>query len=132
MNSSLHIGNKKIDILIIIKDPTQRLEHTLTVEKLFSVKFIQNNEKICLSLHCNGANSDLFVNGTGIIKLKAKDSEIIATPLCLGNISKDFSVDNVKKTRLMDMFVILVLVRCYSSYDILDIHKYLVKKHNIE
>ena len=48
----------------------------------------------------NGANSYLFVNGTEIIKFKAKDSEIVTTPLSLGNISKDFSVDNMKKTGL--------------------------------
>ena len=49
----------------------------------------------------NGANSYLFVNGTEIIEFKAKGSEIIPIPLCpLGNISKDFSVDNLKKTGL--------------------------------
>ena len=46
--------------------------------------------KICLRLHYNGANSYLFVNGAEIYKFKAKDSEIVATPLCLGNISKNF------------------------------------------
>ena len=42
----------------------------------------------------------LFVNATKIHQLKAKDSEIKRYPLCLGNISKDFSVDNMKKTGL--------------------------------
>ena len=42
----------------------------------------------------------LFINGTEIIKLKAKDSEILATPLCLGNVSKDFSKDNIKNAGL--------------------------------
>ena len=51
-------------------------------------------------MYYNGANSYLFVNGTEIIKFKAKDSEISAYPLCLGNISKDWSVDNMKLTRL--------------------------------
>ena len=51
-------------------------------------------------MHYNGVNSYLFVNCTEIIKFKAKDSEIVATPLCLGNISKDFPGDNMKKTRL--------------------------------
>ena len=53
-----------------------------------------------LSFHCNGANNYLFVNGREIIKFNAKDSEIVASPLCLGDISKDFSVDNIKKTGL--------------------------------
>ena len=42
----------------------------------------------------------LFINATEIIKFKAKGSEIVASPLCLGNVSKDFSVDNMKKTGL--------------------------------
>ena len=54
----------------------------------------------CLSLHYNGTNSYLFVNATEINKFTAKDTEIVASPSCLGNISKDFSVDNMKKTRL--------------------------------
>ena len=44
-------------------------------------------------------SKQLFVNDTEIYKSKAKDSEIVATPLCLGNISKDWSVDNMKKIR---------------------------------
>ena len=54
-------------------------------------------KKKLFSLHYNGPNSYLFVNGTDIHKFKAKDSEIVANPLCLGNISKDFSVYNMKK-----------------------------------
>ena len=61
------------------------------------INFIVTEKKFCLSLHNNGANSYLFVNGKKIHKFKAKDSEIVATPLCLGNISKDWSVDNMKK-----------------------------------
>ena len=55
-------------------------------------------KKFCLSLLYNGANSYLFVNGIEIYKFETKDSEIVATPLCLGNISKDWSVDNLRKT----------------------------------
>ena len=55
-------------------------------------------KKISLSLHYNGLNSYLFVNGTEIYKFKAKGSNIIANPLCPGNISKDLSVDNMKRT----------------------------------
>ena len=49
-------------------------------------------------MHYNKINSYLFVNGTEIIKFKAKDSNIVASPLYLGNISIDWSVDNLKKT----------------------------------
>ena len=97
MSSSAHIGNKKKEILVLIKGPTQGLEHTLTAEKMYSINFTVSKKKFCSSFHYNGANSYLFVNGTEIYKFKAKDSEIVATPLCLGNISKDWSVDNMKK-----------------------------------
>ena len=90
VSSSVHVDNKGKDILILGKGPTKGLgEHLLTAEKMHSVNFNNYREKYCLSLHYNGANSYLFVNGTEITKFKVKDSEIVATPLCLGNISKD-------------------------------------------
>ena len=51
---------------------------------------VTNRRNVVLSLHYNGANHYLFVNGVEIYKFKAKDSDINAAPLCLGNISKDF------------------------------------------
>ena len=50
------------------------------------------------------------MNSIEIYNFKAKDFEIVATPLCLGNISKDWSVDNMKKMDLMDISMILVLI----------------------
>ena len=94
MSSSAHIDNKKKDILVPGKGPTQGLKHTLSAEKMYSINFTLTKNKFCLSLHYNGANSYLFVNGIEIYKFKAKDSEIVASPLCLGNISKDWSIDN--------------------------------------
>ena len=98
MSSSAHIDNKKKDILVLGKGPTQGLENTLTAEKMYSINFNLTKNKFCLSLRYNGENSYLFVNGTGIYKFKAKDSEIVASPFCLGKISKDWSVDNMKRT----------------------------------
>ena len=130
MSSSVHVDNKGKDILVLGKGPTQGLgEHSLTAEKIYSVNFTDDREKYCLSLHYNGANSYLFVNGTEIIKFKAKGSEI---PSCLGNISKDCSVDKMKDTGLngyvydssVDYDAIVVDV-------ILDIHKYLMKKNDM-
>ena len=66
MSSSAHIDNKKKAILILGKGQTQGLEHTLTAEKMYSINFTVTRKKICLSLHYNGANSYLFVNGTEI------------------------------------------------------------------
>ena len=77
MSSSAHIDNKKKDILVWGKGPTQGLEHTLTAEKMYSINFAVTKNKFCLSLHYNRADSYLSVNGTEIYKFKAKDSEIV-------------------------------------------------------
>ena len=132
MSSSLHIINKKKDILILGLGSTQGLENTLTAEKRYSISFTEKNKKICLSLHYNRANSYLFVNGTEIYKFKAKDSKIVARPLCLGNISKDWSTDNMKKTGFNGyVYDFSVDYDATDVDDIVDIHKYLMKKNNI-
>ena len=66
MSSSIHIDNKKKDILVLGRGPTQGLEGTLTAEKMYSINFTSTRKKYCLSLHYNEANSYLFVNGTEI------------------------------------------------------------------
>ena len=89
-------------------------------------------KKICLSLHYNEANSYLFDNGAEIYEFKVKDSEIVAVPLCLGNISKDWSVDNMKKTVFNGyIYDFSVDYDAIAVDDIKDIHKYLMKKNNI-
>ena len=132
MNFCALIDNQKKDILILGKGPTQRLEKTLTVEKMYSINFTVTKNKFCLSLHHNGANSYSFVNGTKIYKFKAKDSEIVTSPLCLGNISKDWSADNMKKTGFTGyVYDFNVDYDATDVDDILGIHKYLMKKNNI-
>ena len=102
MSSSQHVDNKKKDILILGEGPTQGLDDTtLTAETKYPINFTASETKFCLSLHYNGANRYLFVNGTEIIKFKAKDSEIVANPLCLENISQGFSEDIMKKNRII-------------------------------
>ena len=79
-------------------------------------------------MHYNGANSYLFVNGTEIYKFKAKDSEIVASPICLWNISKDWSIDNLKRTRSTGyIYDFSVDYDGIAVDDINDIHKYLMK-----
>ena len=99
---------------------------------MYSINFTKENTKFCLSLHYNGANSYLFVNSTEIIKIKAKDSEISAYPLCLGNILKDWSVNNLKKTGLRGyVYDFSVDYNAIVVPDILEIHKHLMKKNEI-
>ena len=57
MSASIHIDNKKKDILVFGRGPTQALESTLTAEKIYSVNFTVKKKKFCLSLHYNGGNS---------------------------------------------------------------------------
>ena len=77
-------------------------------------------------------NSYLFVNGTEIYKFKEKDSEIVASPLCLGNISKDWAVDNMKRTGFTGyVYDFSVDYDAIAVDDIKDIHKYLMKKNDI-
>ena len=96
---------------------------------MYYINFTVTKKKFCLSLHFNGANSYLFVNGIKIDKFNAKDSEIVATPLCLGNMSKDWSIDNMKRTGLNGyIYDFSVGYEATDVDDIKDIHKYLMKK----
>ena len=101
-------------------------------KKTYSINFTENNQIFCLSLHYNETNSYLFVNGTEFIKFKSKDSEVVTTPLCLGNISKDFLADNMKKTGLKKyVYDFSIYYNAIVVDDILDIHKYLMKGNGI-
>ena len=133
MNSSLQVDNKKKDILILGRGPTQGLgEHSLTAEKMYSIKFAVTKKKFCLSLPYNGANSYLFVNGTEIYKFKTKDSETVPSPLCLGNISKDWSADNMKRTGFTGyVYDFSVDYNYIDTDDVKSIHNYLMKKNGI-
>ena len=99
---------------------------------MYSINFTTTKKKFCLSLHCNGAKNYLFANGTEIYKFKAKDSEISASPSCLGNISKGWSVDNMKTTGFNGyVYDFSVDYDTTNVDDIKDIHKYLIKKNDI-
>ena len=79
-----------------------------------------------LSLRYNEANRYFFLDGTEIYKFKAKDSEIVVAPLSLGKISKEWSVDNTKKTEFNGY-----VCDAADVDDMVDIHNYLMKKNAI-
>ena len=111
MTYYVHVNNKTNHILIVGEVITHGLDDTiLAAEKMYSINFTVSRRKFCLILHYNGANSYLCANGKEIIKFKAKDSELEAYPICLGNISEDFSVANIKKLNYVDLFMILGLI----------------------
>ena len=130
MTSSTKIDNRKKDTLILGKGPTQGLEHTLNAEKMYSIKFTEENRTFCLSLHYNKENSYLFISyGTKVIKFKLKDPEILPYQLCFGNISRDWSVDNMKTAGLNGyVYDFSAVYDTIAVDDILDIPKYLMKR----
>ena len=98
----------------------------------FTKKTKKNKKKNWLSLHYNKENSCLFVNGIDIHQFQSKDFEILANSLCLQNISKDWSVDNMKKIGLNGyVFDFSVDYHTIEVANILCIHKYLMKKNKI-
>ena len=120
--------------MILAKGSTQELgEHLLTAEKIYSINFTVTRKKFCLSLDYNGTNSYLFANVTEIITFKVKVSMIVATPLCLGSISKDWSVDNMKGAGFNGyVYDFNVDYDAIAVDDILDIHRCLTKKNDIK
>ena len=102
MSSSVHVDNKKKDILILGKGPTQGLDDTMfTAEDQCSINFSISNRKFCLNLYDNGSNSFLFVNATKIYQFKANDSEIKKIPLVFWKYFKGFySNKHEKKNRV--------------------------------
>ena len=111
MRSSVHVNNRANNISVLGKDFIQGInDTTIYAEKIYSTNFTVTNKKFCLSLHYNGDSSYLFVNGKEIINFKAKVSEILPYPLCLRNVSKDFSALNSTNTGLYGyIYMTLVL-----------------------
>ena len=115
-------------MLVLGRRPTQGLGSTLTAEKMYSINFTVTKKEILFKFALNAANSYLFVNGTEICKFKA----IVASPLCLGSISKDWSTDNMKKTKFTGyVYDFSADYNAATRDDIKDIHKYLMKKNDI-
>ena len=101
-------------------------------KKCIQLTLLKKNTQFYLSLHYKGANSYLFVNGPEIIKFKAKDSEILSYSLCLGSISKDWTNDNMKKTRFNGyIYDFSTDYKAIATSDIVDIRKYLMKTNGI-
>ena len=119
MSSSVHIDYKNKDILILSKGATQGLfDTTLIAEAKYHFIFI----------HHNGSNSFVFVNTTKIYQFKVKDLEIKNYKFCLGNISKDFAINNMKRTALKGSVQFFsVDFDPIDTDDVLDIHRYLIK-----
>ena len=87
---------------------------------------------VILSLHYNGDNIYLFVNGKEVTKFKAKNSELIKYPMCLGGLSKDYTENSRKDTGLYgNVYDFSVDYSAITNDEILDIRNYIMKKNNI-
>ena len=110
----LHIDGRNNNTLVLGEGQTQGLDNaTITAEDKYSINFKQSEKRFVLILHRNGSDSFLFVNGVKMYQFKAKDSEIKPYPLCLHNISKEFTIDNVTKTSLKENVQIFLLIIIY-------------------
>ena len=112
MGSSAHIDNKKKDILIFREGLTRGLgDATLIAEAKYRIIFTQYfYTRFVLGQCYNGSNSFLFVNATKMYRFKAKASEIKDYTPCLVNISKDFTINDMKKTKLKESVILFLLV----------------------
>ena len=96
----MHIDHRNKNTLVLGKGPTQSLDKAaVTAEAKCLINFTESGKRFVLSLHYNGSDSFLFVNVVKVYQFKAKDSRIKRCLLCLGNISKDFTLDNMKKKK---------------------------------
>ena len=135
MSLSVHIDKKGKDILILDKGATQGLNDTaLTAETQYLINFTIPSLEFCVSLYYNGRNSFFFVDSTKIHQFKAKDSAIKKYSVSIGNISGGFSASYMKKNRIKWICVndFYVDYRTFDTSNIIDIHKYLIKKHDMK
>ena len=134
MSFSIHNTNKANNIYLLGKDFVQGInDTTLYAEKIYKTNFTAVERKFVLSLHYNGDNSYLFVNGTQELKFKARDDQIFKEELCVGNISDGWLTTNSKKTGLYGkVYDFVVHYEAINGVrQIYDMHRYLMAKHNI-
>ena len=99
---------------------------------MHSPNFTVDSKIFCLSLHCNGDNSCLFVTGREVTKFKAKNFELIKYPLCLGGLSKDYNTNGRKNTGLYgNVYDFNVDYSATPNDKIHGIHAYLMRKYGM-
>ena len=134
-SNAIYATNKTQNILILGHGLTQKLNNTtIYAEKMYSPNSSAENKIFCLSLHYNGDNNYLFVNGKEVTKFKAKKSEINVNQLTLGIISTsaNLSSSDIEDSKLYgNVYDFSVDYSASSNHKIQDIHAYLMKKNGI-
>ena len=128
-NYLVHTNNKANNIYVVGDFVVQGInDTTLYAEKLYSQNFTAANKKFVLSLHYNGDDSYLFVNGKRELKFKANDDQIVKEILCLGNISDDWTAANAQKTGFrVEIYDFAVDYTSTNIGDIYNGHRYLMR-----
>ena len=95
--------------------------------------FTDFGKKFMLSLHYNGDDTYLFVNGRQELKFKAKTDQLIKEKLCIGNLSDQWTTSESEKTAFYGKIYDFVVdyEQISSVKAIYDMHRYLMTKHNI-
>ena len=106
---------------------------TIYAEKKVYRNFTDFGKKIILSLHYNGDNSYLFVNGRQELKFKAKTDQLVKQKLRIGNLSDQWTTSESEKTGVYGKFYDFVVdyEQISGVKAIYDMHRYLMTKHNI-
>ena len=103
MSSSVHVDNKGKDILILGEGLTQGLDDTtLTIEANIPLNLYNQIEDLYLVYVIMEATLSYLLMLQKIYQFKVNDSEIKKYTLCLGNVSKDFTINNMKKNRIKE------------------------------
>ena len=134
MSFSVHATNRANHIYVMGKELTQGINGTtIYSEKSFYRNFTDPGKKFVLSLHCNGNNSYLFVNGRQELKLKAKTDQLVKEKLCIGNLNDQWTTSESEKIGLYGKIYDFVVdyEQISGVKAIYDMHRYLKTKHNI-
>ena len=135
MSFSKHANNKANNIYVMGKDYVQKINDiTIYAEKMYYRNFTDPGHKFVLSLHYNGDDSYLFVNGRQELKFKAKTDQLIKEKLCIGNLSDQWTMSESEKTGVYgNIYDFVVDYKPIVGVDpIYDMHRYLMVKHNIK
>ena len=134
MSFSKHANNKANNIYVMGKDYIQKINNTtIYAEKIYYRNFTDPGKKFVLSLHYNGNNSYLSVNGNQELKFKARTDQLVKEKLCLGNLSDQWTTSESEKTGLHGKIYDFVVdyEQIAGTTKILDMHRYLINKHSI-
>ena len=134
MSFSKHANNKANNIYVMGKDYIQKInDTTIYAENMYYRNFTDSGKKFVLSLHYNGNNSYLFVNGRQELKFKAKTDQLVKEKLYIGNLSDKWTTSESEKTGLYGKIYDFIVdyQEIVGTTKILDIHKYLIVKHDI-